>query len=907
MKKKTQVINNQIDPKWNESIIIKDIMALYDENNEKNPLEKTRKIICEIFHHAYDSLQKDKVLGRFVEDVSNIFINDEDCKSYEKPVPMCYQTQDAHGKNAPGQVLVAFEFFKSRNSPIVKLPSKLTPNLVSKWMHIIIFGLRDLQSRSGLLHNPFIEFEINGIICKTKSSNLPTTRNPNFSQLLSFSVELPDSKNDDIFLPNLNLVIKDSLYGGIHEKTIGCASIMLQDLLFDIQQEKSEDEEEDKEEEKKIEYDHSLNQQSKFKNIQVYEYSRSSEYNLSRPLPAYMKDRQSFDESEYRNKVKNPFLQITLFDNSQTMNVGYFKGAIMFSERKQPNENFKCLREITTSADLYLRLYILNGIHLSPCVSGGASNPYLIIKTGKTTTNVNTRDDYSSNTLNPGFYQSFEFPVKLPECSVVTIEIWHMDKTGNDTLIGSTSINIANRWYSKYWRNMNPKPVESRKLTIQTSARDQGQLKMWLELWQQQVIKDNKIPLENIAPPVPQEYELRVIVWDCERCILPAAVEDDIQLYTNLHVTCEFQSDMQQTDVHYRSQNGNGCFNWRMKFAIKFPNPEWNDDPSFDIKIWKADNSGIKNIVSKASISLQSFLQYYEKYSMNKRCVMKRNHNDKIWFDFNELNGKCEGKIKMSFEILPMSIVEMFPAGVGRDEPNNNPPLPKPEGRPKQIQFKGITTITTYDDILKQIVKCSKQDHVHLLQQYEYWTARRIRDKDCLSDYEGKDDGIENYVHKVWFPLDDSIENYDELVECILNAITFQLDPGSFSELMSIYIQEWSIHNREISREKYNYPSRLQLIQLLTGFIHSSKNPISCGIQTAKWINEFVKHVPNIHDEIIDLSKLCQDYVIQKLNDVHSNRLNIIRLESNNGLNIAIQSELKSLLSHENVQILRYL
>lgn len=41
----------------------------------------------------------------------------------------------------------------------------------------------------------------------------------------------------------------------------------------------------------------------------------------------------------------------------------------------------------------------------------------------------------------------------------------------------------------------------------------------------------------------------------------------------------------QSTDTHWRSENGLGSFNWRMKFPITIPNPK----PRFKIQIWDQD------------------------------------------------------------------------------------------------------------------------------------------------------------------------------------------------------------------------------------------------------------------------------------------------------------------------------
>ncbi len=148
----------------------------------------------------------------------------------------------------------------------------------------------------------------------------------------------------------------------------------------------------------------------------AYEYTKKDTYDLSKTLPDYMKGRDTFDDELEDQMPLKPFLQIPFFSGKAPVRtVGYFKGLISFTNSKKdkdPNSAFKYLKEIRTPTPLYLRLYILNGTKLIPRDSGGASDPYLVIKLGKE--RISTRNDYHSNTLEPGFYRCFEVPVLMP-------------------------------------------------------------------------------------------------------------------------------------------------------------------------------------------------------------------------------------------------------------------------------------------------------------------------------------------------------------------------------------------------------------------------------------------------------------------------------------------------------------
>jgi len=91
--------------------------------------------------------------------------------------------------------------------------------------------------------------------------------------------------------------------------------------------------------------------------------------------------------------------------------VGHLKGLIQIAPVKDaplPIDTKNLLRP----KNLFVRLYILRGYHLTPKDSDGSCDPYIVIKLGKT--KISTRSRYIKNTLEPEFFEVFEIPVTCP-------------------------------------------------------------------------------------------------------------------------------------------------------------------------------------------------------------------------------------------------------------------------------------------------------------------------------------------------------------------------------------------------------------------------------------------------------------------------------------------------------------
>ncbi|XP_047127073.1 otoferlin isoform X2 [Hydra vulgaris] len=98
--------------------------------------------------------------------------------------------------------------------------------------------------------------------------------------------------------------------------------------------------------------------------------------------------------------------------------------------------------------NLLVRVYVIRAINLHPMDSNGKADPYLVCSLGKK--KYNDKDKYVSKQLSPEFGRCFEFKAVIPFDTVVRIDVMDWDMLGSNDLIGSTEIDIEDRFFSKH-------------------------------------------------------------------------------------------------------------------------------------------------------------------------------------------------------------------------------------------------------------------------------------------------------------------------------------------------------------------------------------------------------------------------------------------------------------------------
>ena len=342
---------------------------------------------------------------------------------------------------------------------------------------------------------------------------------------------------------------------------------------------------------------------------------------------------------------------------------------------KNHTEHYKC------------RIYILKGFNLAPLATSNSSNPYIVVTMHDKAEadallargfdgHFSFRDESNvrPNTVNPDFNFWHELDGMFPCISSLEVAVYDRGYV-TDTLIGSTTIDLEDRWFDKEWRRLRDiqqVPRENRTLFNHSSMVPQGKVEMWVEMYEPKTAVD--IPIVPIEAPQITEWELRLVVWETRK-----VPKIDDKRYTNMYVTGEllyFTRDGEksakqifETDTHDGVRDGSGKFNWRMKYNLPVP----CKNPRLRIQVLDYSMFGVDGFVCESVINLNRIVK-------QALATQEEVAKPKQYFRLSSSNfpGQGRGEVDLQINLLPIREADKKPVGAAREKPNDDPFLPEP-------------------------------------------------------------------------------------------------------------------------------------------------------------------------------------------------------------------------------------
>jgi len=257
---------------------------------------------------------------------------------------------------------------------------------------------------------------------------------------------------------------------------------------------------------------------------------------------------------------------------------------------------------------LRVRLYFVKAIVVMQ--KPGGVDPYIRFLLGRSL-DVSMRNTAAIGQQKPEFYRVEERDIELPRDSRLQIDMYDLeDGIGAvDKLIGSTVIDLEDRWHSIHWRDASRRqqvPTEQRPLVnAQELGHNQGSIEMWIEMIDSVNASDQKAT--DLRPPPTTEIEIRLVIRtttgiplvDNGKCDVKIGVALDCREYAGPHPA------RQDTDTHNGSTTGNAVFNWRIVYPnIVMPTKSC----TLDMHVYDA-NALSYTLIGSVSIDVRKYVE----------------------------------------------------------------------------------------------------------------------------------------------------------------------------------------------------------------------------------------------------------------------------------------------------------
>uniref|UniRef100_A0A8C4SZ29 Fer-1 like family member 6 n=1 Tax=Erpetoichthys calabaricus TaxID=27687 RepID=A0A8C4SZ29_ERPCA len=486
----TVIINQSLTPTWNQMLFFNNI-SLHED--AKDIAKDPPLVVIEIYDD--DAVGKAEYLGSTVA-VPVVKLAED---PYTSPQLQYYPI--FCGSTPGGELLAAFELLQSEaeaippidqpDGQVYPVPANIRPVLSKYRIEVLFWGLRDMKKVQLLsVDRPqvFIECAGKGV----KSSVIQSYKsNPNFSVLAdSFEVELPEN---ELLHPPLSISVVDWRAFG-RSTMVGTHVInSLKQYVFEMLKRPVISEVKEEKQHKRGNISRKTCRRSTKRRRRTIadesaenvidwwsKYYASLEKQMTQIFPLKIAVCATFSSffstfpffQIYDKELETEFgdfddwvktfdlLRGKASEEDSSIHedriVGKFKGRFCVSKCPDADDitadvgQFRVLQGMPPNhpVKVLIRVYIVSASNLHPADPDGKSDPYIVLRLGKT--EIKDRDNYIPKQLNPIFGRSFEMQATFPMESLLSVVIYDYDMIGTDDLIGETKIDLENRFYTQH-------------------------------------------------------------------------------------------------------------------------------------------------------------------------------------------------------------------------------------------------------------------------------------------------------------------------------------------------------------------------------------------------------------------------------------------------------------------------
>jgi hypothetical protein len=337
-----------------------------------------------------------------------------------------------------------------------------------------------------------------------------------------------------------------------------------------------------------------------------------------------------------------------------------------------------------------VRAYILRGVKMSGItVDDESLKTFIRVSMNKKKANISTGSEVKREGFYPEYYEAYEFrEMEMPGTALIDIEVWENTLIGS-VLLGTCQVDLEDRIFDTRWRKWEQSPVEYRSI-VNPIHGVRGRLEMWIDI----LPEGDKTPMTPIFPIERLPYELRAVVWITKDCVIKDTIAECNDVFVRGGVMRGNQ--FLETDTHWRCRS-DGSFNYRWKYDITLPVEDERNygEDRFKLQIWDRDLIMANDLIGETEIDLNLHKMLKKAYKRKEPVEMRMKisgsgiDTNQIFFDvfhpevIDDFTGNkiSQGKVLMSFEVLPKENADNLKNAVGRLDPNFFPTLPQPVGR----------------------------------------------------------------------------------------------------------------------------------------------------------------------------------------------------------------------------------